>query len=74
MTVEDDFLSEINDYENRIAEANKLKEEERKLKEDALRKQEDAIRLLLSLGVAKTEIAQKLGLPLEVITALEKPE
>lgn len=59
MTVEDDFISELNDYENRIAQETMLKEE--------------AIKLLLSLGVPKEEIARKLGLSWEAVAALEKP-
>ena len=67
MTVEDDVLAELNEYENRIAEAIKQKEE-------ALRKQEEAIKLLLSLGVAKEEIAHKLGISLEALEGLEPNE
>lgn len=51
MTIEDDFVAELNDYEHRIAAANQEKEEairqqavERSLKEEALRKQEEALR------------------------------
>jgi DNA-binding NarL/FixJ family response regulator len=72
-------LAELNDYENRIAEATKQKEEERRQKEEerrqkeeAIRKQEEAVRLLLSLGMPAAEIAQKLGLSLKYVTALEK--
>lgn len=78
MTVEDDFLSELNEYENRIEEEKKLKEEERRQKEEALRKQEEAlrkqeeaIRLLLGLGMSREEIAQKLGLSGEELERLE---
>ncbi len=63
MTVEDDFLAELNEYENRI-------EEEKKLKEEALRKQEEAIGLLLGLGMSKEEIAQKLRLSGEELEGL----
>ena len=79
MTVEDDFLQELNDYENRIAEQTKQKEEERRQKEEALRKQEEerkqkqeAIKLLLSLGISHQEISQKLGIPIAEIKALEE--
>ncbi|MBK6947170.1 MAG: hypothetical protein IPH16_02975 [Haliscomenobacter sp.] len=88
MTVEDDFLSELNEYENRIAEATKQKEEaqrkqeeERKQKEEAQRKQEEerkqkeeAIKLLLSLGLPKEEIARKLGLSLEELEGFDGVE
>ncbi len=80
MTVEDDFVAELNDYEHRIEEADKQKEEERRLKEEAVRKQEEerrqkeeAVRLLLTLGMPAEEIAQKLGLALEYVASLAKP-
>ena len=41
MVVEDDFLNEIQDYEFRIAESEKLRKEERRQKEEALKKQEE---------------------------------
>ena len=41
MTVEDDFLAELNEYENRIAEATKQKEEAQRKQEEAQRKQEE---------------------------------
>ncbi len=88
MTVEDDFLQELNDYENRIAEQTKQKEEERRQKEEERRQKEEvqrqkeeaqrqkleAIKLLLSLGISSAEIAQKLGLPLDEIEALNFPK
>lgn len=77
MTIEDDFIAELNDYEHRIAEATYQKEEallrqeeERSLKEEALRKQEEAVRLLLSLGVPAAEVAQKLELDLDDVLGL----
>ncbi len=84
MTIEDDFIAELNDYEHRIAEATYQKEEallrqeeERSLKEEALRKQEEAlrkqeeaVRLLLSLGVPAAEVAQKLRLDLDDVLGL----
>ncbi|MEZ5044758.1 MAG: hypothetical protein R2828_32980 [Saprospiraceae bacterium] len=86
MTIEDDFIAELNDYEHRIAEADRQKQEalrqqaeERSLKEEALRKQEEALRrqeeavkLLLSLGMPAEEVAQKLGLELAYVLALGK--
>ncbi len=78
MTVEDDFVAEINDYEHRITEATKQKEEERrqkeeerKLKEEAIHKQEEAVRLLLSLGMSAEDIAGKLNLSLEYVKTLK---
>ena len=86
MTIEDDFIAELNDYEHRIAEADRQKQEalrkqaeERSLKEEALRKQEEerrqkeeAVKLLLSLGMPAAEVAQKLGLELAYVLALGK--
>ncbi len=85
MTIEDDFITELNDYEHRIIEITQEKEEalrqqaeERSLKEEAIRKQEEeraqklkAVSLLLSLGMPKTEIAQQLGLSLDALDELE---
>jgi hypothetical protein len=73
MTVEDDFVAELNDYEHRIEEADKQKEEERRLKEEAVRKQEEAVRMLLTLGAPAEDIAKKLGLTLEHVLSLAKP-
>jgi len=51
MTIEDDFIAELNDYEHRIAESEKQRQEalrqkalEQSLKEEALRGQEEALR------------------------------
>ncbi|MBK9565315.1 MAG: hypothetical protein IPO37_09070 [Saprospiraceae bacterium] len=44
MIVEDDFLSELQDYENRIVDERKLKEEAQRKQEEAQRKQEEAQR------------------------------
>ena len=49
MTVEDDFLSELNEYENRIAEATKQKEEAQRKQEEAQRKQEEAEWIVMQL-------------------------
>ncbi|HMQ46050.1 MAG TPA: hypothetical protein PKA00_01220 [Saprospiraceae bacterium] len=98
MTAEDEIIAQLNEYENRIAEADKQKEEALRKEEEALRKEEEAlrkeeealrkeeealrkeeealrkqteaIRLLLSVGISKEEIAQKLGLDLKDITSL----
>ncbi|MEZ5044760.1 MAG: hypothetical protein R2828_32990 [Saprospiraceae bacterium] len=79
MTIEDDFIAELNDYEHRIAEADRQKQEalrqqaeERSLKEEALRRQEEAVKLLLSLGMPAEEVAQKLGLELDYVLVLGK--
>lgn len=78
MTVEDDFVAQINEYENRIVEADKEKEEARRQKEEAHRQKEEerrqkeqAIRLLLNMGVSKEAIAQKLNIAIKDITDLE---
>jgi predicted RNase H-like HicB family nuclease len=77
MTIEDDFIAELNDYEHRIAEANTQKEEalqkhEEALQkhEEALQKQEEAVRLLLNMGMPADEIAAKLGLDLDYVSRL----
>ncbi|MFZ1524273.1 MAG: hypothetical protein WAT22_05600, partial [Saprospiraceae bacterium] len=44
MIVEDDFLSELQDYENRIVDERKLKEEAQRKQKEAQRKQEEAQR------------------------------
>ena len=77
MTVEDDFLEEMErlerNHEERMrsadekihkAEAEMLKVEAEKhmMKEEIYRQQGKAVRLLLDLGLSKTEIATKLGL------------
>ncbi|MEZ4986315.1 MAG: hypothetical protein R2795_14960 [Saprospiraceae bacterium] len=86
MTIEDDFIAEINDYEHRIAESEKQREEalqqkalEQSLKEEALRKQEEerqqkenAVKLLLSMGIPASEVAEKLGLELAYIERLRE--
>ncbi|MBV6428101.1 MAG: hypothetical protein KIPDCIKN_02627 [Haliscomenobacter sp.] len=74
MTVEDDFLSELNEYENRIAEATKQKEEAQRKQEEERKQKEEAIKLLLSLGLPKEEIARKLGLFLEELEGLDGVE
>ena len=79
MIVEDDFLSELQDYENRIVDERKLKDEAlRKQKEalrkqeEAQRKQEEAIMFLIELGVSKDNIASKLNIPVSDIDRLIK--
>jgi hypothetical protein len=74
MTVEDDFIAELNDYEHRIAQALQKQDEALRKQDEALRKQDEAVRLLLSLGVSAEEIAQKLELTLDAVIALQKPE
>lgn len=64
MTLEDDFVVEINDYEHRITEATKQKEK-------AIHKQEEAVRLLLSLGMSAEDTAGKLNLSLEYVKNLK---
>ncbi len=84
MTVEDDFLAELNEYESRLAEADQQKEEAVRKQEEAVRKQEEAVRkqeeavrrqeeavqLLLRLGVPREEVAAQLGLSLEDLPEL----
>ncbi|MBK9566219.1 MAG: hypothetical protein IPO37_13950 [Saprospiraceae bacterium] len=77
MIVEDDFLSELNDYEHRIAESEKQKEEERRQKEEERRQKEEerrqkeeAVKLLLKTGMPKLEIARSLNIPLDYLDNL----
>ena len=72
MIVEDDFLSELQDYENRIVDERKLRDEALRKQKEALRKQEEAIKFLLELGVSKTDIASKLNIQLSDIDRLLK--
>ncbi len=55
MTVEDDFMTALNDYEHRTAEATKQRKEER-------RQKDEAIIPLLSFEASVKDIAQRLGL------------
>ncbi len=70
MTVEDDFIAEINDIEHRAEEERKLKEEERKLKEVAISKQKEAIKLLYKTGMPIEEISKALSISLEDLKIL----
>ncbi len=86
MIVEDDFLAEINDYENRIAksqqnehEATRKQEEAVRKQEEAIRKQEEAIRkqekailLMLDFGISIEEISKKLKMSEDEIREIEK--
>ena len=72
MTVEDDFIAELNDYEHRIAEALQKQEEalqkqaeEKQQKEQERAQKMKAVALLLNLGVSKAKIAEQLGLSLD---------
>ena len=81
MNVEDDFLAEMQAYEEREMmsayaldmaqrareEERRAKEEEQRAREAAEREKEVAIRLLLQAGISKQLIAQKLGLSTEQI-------
>ncbi len=79
MLVEDDFYNEIMEYEDRVKDAlrmkeeeRRMKEEERRMKEEALRKQEEAILLMLDSNISKELISQKLDIPLEVIARISR--
>jgi len=74
MDIEDDLLAHFNEYEHRISEGVKQKEEERRQKEEAQRQadkerrqKEDAIRMLLRYGISAEEIAERLNIALEVV-------
>lgn len=79
MSVEDDFLEEINDYETRLAEAIKKQDDAIRKEQDAIRKEQDAIgkkdeavKLLLKHKISPEEISQKLGITVEYIMNIGK--
>ncbi len=65
MVVEDDFFNEIQEYEDRLKDALKEKEEERLQKEEA-------ILLMLKSGIDKNVIAKEMDLSIEYIENIEK--
>ena len=65
MLVEDDFYNEIMEYEDRVKDALRMKEEERRMKEEA-------ILLMLDSNISKELISQKLDIPLEVIARISR--
>jgi len=81
MDIEDDLLAYLNEYEHRIAEEIKekeeerrqkeeerrQKEEERRQKEEERRQKEEAVSMLRSLGIPADEISKSLNIPLEDI-------
>ena len=74
MNVEDDFLAEMQAYEERemmsayaLEMAQRARDEERRAREEEQREKEVAIRLLLQAGISKQEIAHKLRLSAEQI-------
>ena len=85
MAIEDDFLAELNDYEHRISEERRQKEEaivkqekaiinqnEAIVKQnEAIFKQNEAIRFLISLNIPKEEISQRLGISIVDINSIE---
>ena len=86
MEIEDDFVKEINEYENRVNKQTHLLEEAQRQKEIALRNQEialcnqeeerrqkeEAILLLLQNGISAERIAEQLNLPLAYVESLNK--
>ena len=79
MEIEDDFVKEINEYENRVNKQTHLLEEAQRQKEIALRNQEeerrqkeDAILLLLQNGISAESISEQLNLPLAYVETLNK--
>jgi hypothetical protein len=72
MIIEDDFLSELQDYENRIVDERKLREEAQMKQQEAQMKQMVAIKFLLEVGVSKEDIASKLNIPLSDLDSLLK--
>ena len=72
MEIEDDFVKEMNEYENRLLKQKALYEEAQRKQEEAQRKQEEAIILLLENGMTAEKIATQLNLPLDFIRELQK--
>ncbi len=72
MVVEDDFFNEIQEYEDRLKNALKEKEEERCQKEEERRQKEEAILLMLKSGIDKKVIAKEMDLSMEYIENIEK--
>jgi len=72
MELEDEFVKEIHDYEDRITKEIRLKEEAQRKQEEAQGKQEEAILMLLSSGISPEAISKQLQLPLEYIQSLRK--
>jgi hypothetical protein len=84
MEIEDDFVKELNEYEERIArqtalfenerhqkeEAQRQKEEAQRQKEEAQRQKEEAILLLLRNGFSAQMISEQLNIPIDVIESL----
>ena len=70
MNVEDDFLAEMQAYEEREMMSAYALEMAQRAQETAQREKEIAIRLLLQAGISKQEIAQKLGLSAEQINRI----
>ncbi|MFM8449948.1 MAG: hypothetical protein ACKOAY_07565, partial [Haliscomenobacter sp.] len=65
MSVEDEFIAEMQGYEDRLLEAIAQREEAQREREEARVGKERAIRLLIDLGVPREEIASQLGLSAE---------
>jgi hypothetical protein len=85
MDVEDEFLRDLEEYEDRIEraeqqkeeaqrreeEAQRQKEEAQRQNEEAQRQNEEAILLMLHIGVDRQTIAEKLGRSLDEIEEIE---
>ena len=72
MLVEDDFYNEIMEYEDRVKDALRMKEEERRMKEEERRMKEEAISLMLDSDISMELISQKLDIPLEMIVEISR--
>jgi hypothetical protein len=85
MDVEDEFLQDLKEYEDRIERAEHQIKEERRQKEEAQRREEEAQRreeeaqrqneeailLMLRIGVDRKTIAENLGRSLDEIEKIE---
>lgn len=72
MEIEDDFVKELNEYEERVLRQTALLEQAQRKQEEAQRKQEEAIILLLKNGLSAESISEQLNLPLAYVLSLNE--
>ena len=72
MEIEDDFVKELNEYEERVLRQSALLEQAQRKQKEAQRKQEEAIILLLKNGLSAESISEQLNLPLAYVLSLNE--
>lgn len=70
MDIEDEFLRDLEEYEERIERAERRNEELQRQKEEAQRQKEEAILLMLQSSLSKQKISESLGISMEEIEAI----